>query len=89
MDYDYDSLVALGAVVREGGFDAAAKSLAVSQSAVSQRIKQLEQLDFFKRLQGQSRLEAVDATGKLTKCGRAQSWPLCAAIGASRVSVNE
>lgn len=42
MDYDYDSLVALDAVVREGGFDAAAKSLEVSQSAVSQRIKQLE-----------------------------------------------
>lgn len=42
MDFDYDSLVALAAVVREGGFDAAAKSLNVTQSAVSQRIKQLE-----------------------------------------------
>lgn len=42
MDYDYDSLIALAAVVREGGFDAAAKSLEVTQSAVSQRIKQLE-----------------------------------------------
>jgi len=42
MDFDYDSLVALAAVVREGGFDAAAKSLEVTQSAVSQRIKQLE-----------------------------------------------
>ena len=42
MDYDYDSLVSLAAVVREGGFDAAAKSLDVTQSAVSQRIKQLE-----------------------------------------------
>ena len=43
MEYDYDSLVALAAVVREGGFDAAAKSLDVTQSAVSQRIKQLEE----------------------------------------------
>lgn len=42
MDFDYDSLVALAAVVREGSFDAAARSLDVSQSAVSQRIKQLE-----------------------------------------------
>lgn len=42
MDYDYDSMAALAAVVREGGFDAAAKSLNVTQSAVSQRIKQLE-----------------------------------------------
>ena len=42
MDYDYDSLVSLSAVIREGGFDAAAKSLDVTQSAVSQRIKQLE-----------------------------------------------
>lgn len=43
MEYDYDSLVALAAVVREGGFDAAAKSLKVTQSAVSQRIRQLEE----------------------------------------------
>ena len=42
MQYDYDSLLALDAVVREGGFDAAAKALEVTQSAVSQRIKQLE-----------------------------------------------
>ena len=43
MDYDYDSLAALSAVVRNGGFDSAAKSLGVTQSAVSQRIKQLEE----------------------------------------------
>ncbi|MBT8456072.1 MAG: LysR family transcriptional regulator ArgP [Rhodobacteraceae bacterium] len=43
MDFDYDALVALAAVVREGRFDAAAKSLNVTQSAVSQRIKQLEE----------------------------------------------
>jgi LysR family transcriptional regulator (chromosome initiation inhibitor) len=43
MDFDYDSLVSLAAVVREGSFDAAAKSLSVTQSAVSQRIKQLEE----------------------------------------------
>lgn len=43
MDFDYDALGALAAVVREGRFDAAAKSLNVTQSAVSQRIKQLEE----------------------------------------------
>jgi LysR family transcriptional regulator (chromosome initiation inhibitor) len=42
MDFDYDSLVSLAAVVREGSFDSAARSLNVTQSAVSQRIKQLE-----------------------------------------------
>lgn len=43
MDFDYDSLVVLAAVVRTGSFEAAAKSLDVTQSAVSQRIKQLEE----------------------------------------------
>lgn len=43
MDFDYDALAALAAVVREGRFDEAAKSLNVTQSAVSQRIKQLEE----------------------------------------------
>lgn len=42
MNYDYDSLAFLSAVVRTGGFDTASKSLGVTQSAVSQRIKQLE-----------------------------------------------
>jgi LysR family transcriptional regulator (chromosome initiation inhibitor) len=41
--FDYDSLAALAAVVREGGFEAAARSLQVTQSAVSQRIRQLEE----------------------------------------------
>jgi LysR family transcriptional regulator, chromosome initiation inhibitor len=40
---DYDSIAILAAVVREGSFEAAAKSMSVSQSAVSQRIKQLEE----------------------------------------------
>ena len=40
---DYDSLTILAAVVREGSFEAAAKSMNVTQSAVSQRIKQLEE----------------------------------------------
>jgi LysR family transcriptional regulator, chromosome initiation inhibitor len=40
---DYDSITILAAVVREGSFEAAAKSMNVSQSAVSQRIKQLEE----------------------------------------------
>lgn len=42
MNFDYDSLVALSAVVREGSFEQASKTLKVTQSAVSQRIKQLE-----------------------------------------------
>lgn len=42
MDFDYDSLAVLSAVVRTGSFETAAKSLNVTQSAVSQRIKQLE-----------------------------------------------
>ena len=41
--FDYDSLSVLAAVVREGSFDAAARSLNVTQSAVSQRIRQLEE----------------------------------------------
>lgn len=40
---DYDSLTILAAVVREGSFEAAAKSMNVTQSAVSQRIRQLEE----------------------------------------------
>ena len=43
MDLDYDALVVLAAVVRSGSFEAAAKSLEVTQSAISQRIKQLEE----------------------------------------------
>lgn len=42
MDFDYDALAVLSAVVRSGSFEAAAKSLNVTQSAISQRIKQLE-----------------------------------------------
>lgn len=40
---DYDSLAILAAVVREGSFEGAAKSMRVTQSAVSQRIKQMEE----------------------------------------------
>ncbi|KMK64814.1 LysR family transcriptional regulator ArgP [Puniceibacterium sp. IMCC21224] len=43
MDFDYDSLAVLSAVIRTGSFETAAKSLNVTQSAVSQRIKQLEE----------------------------------------------
>ena len=43
MQFEYPVLEALSAVVREGTFDAAAKSLNITQSAVSQRIKQLEE----------------------------------------------
>ena len=42
MDFDYDSLVTLSAVIREGSFDGASRQMGVTQSAVSQRIKQLE-----------------------------------------------
>ncbi len=41
--FDYDSLAAVSAVVREGTFESAARALNVTQSAVSQRIKQLEE----------------------------------------------
>lgn len=40
---DYAALSALAAVVREGSFDRAAQTLHVTPSAVSQRIKQLEE----------------------------------------------
>ncbi|MEM8630793.1 MAG: LysR family transcriptional regulator ArgP [Pseudomonadota bacterium] len=40
--FDYDSLTALAAVVREGSFESAAQTLNVTQSAVSQRIRSLE-----------------------------------------------
>jgi len=41
--FDVDQLSALAAVVHEGSFDAAAQRLHVTPSAVSQRIKALEQ----------------------------------------------
>jgi len=40
---DYPSLAAVAAVVREGSFERAARSLNVTPSAISQRIKQLEE----------------------------------------------
>ena len=43
MKFEYSLLEALAAVVREGTFEAAAKSLNITQSAVSQRIKLLEE----------------------------------------------
>ena len=41
--FDYDLLHALAAVVQEGSFDGAAHKLNITQSAVSQRIKHLEE----------------------------------------------
>ena len=41
---DYKLVEALAKVVREGGFDKAAKALCITQSAVSQRLKLLEEL---------------------------------------------
>lgn len=41
---DYRVLQALDAVIRERGFERAAQKLCITQSAVSQRIKQLEYL---------------------------------------------
>lgn len=43
MQFDYPLLLALAAVIREGTFEAAARSLRITQSAVSQRIKLLEE----------------------------------------------
>lgn len=40
---DYDALGALAAVIREGSFDRAARALHVTPSAVSQRVRQLEE----------------------------------------------
>lgn len=40
---DYKHIEALALVVREGGFDKAAQTLNITQSAVSQRIRQLEE----------------------------------------------
>lgn len=42
--YDYRQLEALGAVIEHGGFDRAADVLGLTQSAVTQRVKQLETL---------------------------------------------
>ncbi|SDO38555.1 LysR family transcriptional regulator ArgP [Desulforhopalus singaporensis] len=41
---DYKLLEAMAAVIREGGFDKGARVLNITQSAVSQRIRQLEEL---------------------------------------------
>ena len=43
LNFDYVSLTVLSAVVREGSFESAAKALGFTQSAVSQRIKSLEE----------------------------------------------
>jgi len=42
LEFDYEALAVLSAIVRTGSFESAAKALNVTQSAVSQRIKQLE-----------------------------------------------
>jgi LysR family transcriptional regulator (chromosome initiation inhibitor) len=43
LTFDYEHLATLAAIVREGSFDRAAAALHVTPSAVSQRIKQLEE----------------------------------------------
>jgi LysR family transcriptional regulator, chromosome initiation inhibitor len=43
MSLDYAQLAALAAVVREGSFERAARALHVTPSAISQRVKQLEE----------------------------------------------
>jgi LysR family transcriptional regulator (chromosome initiation inhibitor) len=43
LTFDYDHLVTLAAILREGSFERAAAALHVTPSAVSQRIKQLEE----------------------------------------------
>ena len=42
--FDYKLIEALAIVAREGGFDKAARALYITQSAVSQRVKLLEEL---------------------------------------------
>lgn len=42
--FDYKLIEALAMIAREGGFDKAAKALCITQSAVSQRLKLLEEL---------------------------------------------
>ncbi|WP_300465173.1 LysR family transcriptional regulator ArgP [Desulfobacula sp.] len=42
--FDYKLIEALAMVAREGGFDKAARALCITQSAVSQRVKLLEEL---------------------------------------------
>ena len=42
--FDYKLIEALAMVVREGGFENAARALHITQSAVSQRVKMLEEL---------------------------------------------
>ena len=42
--FDYKLIEALSMVAREGGFDKAARALYITQSAVSQRVKLLEEL---------------------------------------------
>ncbi|SMF02667.1 LysR family transcriptional regulator ArgP [Pseudobacteriovorax antillogorgiicola] len=41
--YDYKLLAAMASVIHKGGFDHAAKHLHITQSAVSQRVRQLEE----------------------------------------------
>ncbi len=43
LNLDYSQLAALAAVLREGSFEAAARSLSITPSALSQRVRQLEQ----------------------------------------------
>lgn len=43
MDLDYDAIAVLSAVIRTGSFEAAARELNVTQSAVSQRVRALEE----------------------------------------------
>ncbi len=64
MRLNYDGLAALQAVVREGSFERAARSLKISQSAVSQRLRGVEEQ------LGQS-LVVRSSPPKPTKAGRA------------------
>ncbi|MDC0738605.1 LysR family transcriptional regulator ArgP [Cognatishimia sp. SS12] len=43
MKYDYQHLAALASILRHGSFEAAAADLSVTQSAISQRVKALEE----------------------------------------------
>lgn len=65
--FDYKLIQAMAMVVIEGGFEKAAKKLFISQSAVSQRIKQLEENMGLLLLTRSTPVRATDAGLKLIK----------------------
>jgi LysR family transcriptional regulator (chromosome initiation inhibitor) len=65
--FDYKLIEALGMVAQEGGFDKAARVLCITQSAVSQRVKLLEELTGQVLLARTTPPQATSAGQKLLK----------------------